>query len=132
MAQKTGCMSAEERRPAADIPASMKKSDMPWYEGKQDADRMRAEVRDLEEDLVANVAALRYKLSVTKMRAKAKDELREFAVKKPKAAFSTAGHTSAELLRKFLEISKDQPVIPIAISTIFVGIGAIRRALGRR
>lgn len=125
MAEKTGGMSAEERQ-------DTKKQDRPWYRGEQDADRMRTEVRDLEEDLAANFAALRYKLSVAKMKAKAKDEFRELAVKKSKAALSTAGHTSGKLLRGFLDASKGQPIIPIAISTILVGIVMIRRALRRQ
>lgn len=132
MAQETGGMSAEERKHTTDMPTSITRSDMPSHQGKEDADRMRAEVRDLEEDLVANVAALRYKLSMATMKARAKEELHELAVNKPKAALSTAGHRGGELLRRLLETSRDQPVIPVAISTIFVGLAAIRRVLRGR
>lgn len=130
MAEKTGSITAEDRLQTENVPTAMNKSDMPWHEREKDTERMRSEVRDLEEDLVASIAVLRHRLSLSTMKARAKDELRELAVTKPKAALSTAGHTGGELLRRLFEASKEQPIIPIAISAAFVGMAALRRILG--
>jgi hypothetical protein len=129
MAQKTGGMTSEDRGRTADLQTSVKTSGTPWGENEEDTDRMRAEVRQLEEDLAVNLSALRYKLSPTTMKMRAKEELRELAVNKPRAALNTAGHTGGDLLRRFLETSREQPIIPVAISAIVVGVAALRRLL---
>ncbi len=93
---------------------------------------IRADVRDAEDDLVRTVQAIRTKLSFATMKARAREELYDITIDRPREMVRRIKPGASRYSRSAANLMKDQPFIPVALATLVVGTIFLRRLIGGR
>ena len=94
---------------------------------EQTIQRLSFETKYAAEKLGKTVKEVRERTSVEALKRQGRERLHEMAVEKPKNAARTVGAKTAVLSRQTGAFLRDQPVIPVALSAVVLGVVALFR-----